>query len=97
MPLVISIVLFIFYYIISMTGEKISREGVGHIWEGMWFSSLLFLPAGIFLTYKAANDSVILNIDAYAAIFRKLNPFKKRKAEKDEEEPKQNENPLTGQ
>jgi len=97
MPLVISIVLFIFYYIISMTGEKMSREGVGHIWEGMWFSSMLFLPAGIFLTYKAANDSVILNMDAYLEIFRKLNPFKKKKKEEDEEQPKQNENPLTGQ
>lgn len=97
MPLVISIVLFIFYYIISMTGEKMSREGVGHIWEGMWFSSLLFLPAGIFLTYKAANDSVILNMDAYAEFFRKLNPFKKKKKENEEEQPKQNENPFTGQ
>ncbi|WP_153633072.1 LptF/LptG family permease [Prolixibacter sp. SD074] len=97
MPLVISIVLFIFYYIISMTGEKMSREGVGHIWEGMWFSSLLFLPAGIFLTYKAANDSVILNINAYAEIFRKLNPFKKKKKKDDGEEPKQHENPLAGQ
>jgi len=97
MPLVISIVLFIFYYIISMTGEKMSREGVGHIWEGMWFSSLLFLPAGIFLTYKAANDSVILNMDAYAEFFRKLNPFKKKKKGNEEEQPKQNENPFTGQ
>lgn len=97
MPLVISIVLFIFYYIISMTGEKMSREGVGHIWEGMWFSSMLFLPAGIFLTYKAANDSVILNIDAYVEIFRKLNPFKKKKTAEEGEEKKQNENSLTGQ
>lgn len=81
MPLIISVVLFIFYYIVSMTGEKFSREGVSAIWEGMWFSTFVFLPAGIFLTYKAANDSVILNIDSYIALLKKLVPFKKKAKE----------------
>jgi len=72
MPLVISVVLFIFYYIVSMIGEKFAREGVFPIWEGMWLSTFIFLPAGIFLTYKAANDSVILNITSYFDFFGKI-------------------------
>jgi lipopolysaccharide export system permease protein len=72
MPLVISVVLFIFYYIVSMIGEKSAREGVMVIWSGMWLSSFVFLPAGIFLTYKAANDSVILNITSYLDFFGKI-------------------------
>jgi lipopolysaccharide export system permease protein len=72
MPLVISVFLFIFYYIASMIGERVAREGGVTVWSGMWFSTLLFLPAGIFLTYKAANDSVILNITSYFDFFRKI-------------------------
>jgi len=72
MPLVISVVLFIFYWIISTTGEKFSRESVASIWWGVWFSSFIFLPAGILLTYKAANDSVVFNVNAYIEFFNKI-------------------------
>ncbi len=65
MPVVISVLFFILYYIISITGEKFSREGVLPPFEGMWLSSVILLPLGIFLTYKATTDSVILNIDTY--------------------------------
>lgn len=83
MPLVISVVLFIFYWIISTTGEKFSRESVTAIWEGVWFSTFIFLPAGIFLTYKAANDSVVFNVNAYVEFFRKIfKSFKKEDKEK---------------
>jgi lipopolysaccharide export system permease protein len=75
MPLVISVLLFIFYWIISTTGEKFSRESVTAIWQGVWFSSFIFLPAGILLTYKAANDSVVFNINAYGDFFKKIFAF----------------------
>lgn len=81
MPLVISVILFIFYWIITTTGEKFSREGVTSVWEGVWLSTFIFLPAGVFLTYKAANDSVVFNINSYAEFFKKI--FKRlRKEEK---------------
>ncbi len=79
MPLVISVVLFIFYWIISTTGEKFSRESVTSIWQGVWFSTLIFLPAGIFLTYKAANDSVVFNLNSYSEFFKKIFRFFKKK------------------
>ena len=49
-----------------------TRDGVWEHWFGMWFSSLVLLPIGVFLTYKAMNDSVILNVDTYFNFFRKL-------------------------
>lgn len=65
MPVVISVVLFIFYYIIDNIGFKLAKEGVWMAWEGMWLSSFVLFPLGAFLTYKAANDSAVLNIDTY--------------------------------
>jgi len=79
MPLVISVLLFIFYWIISTTGEKFSRESVTSVWHGVWFSTFIFLPAGIFLTYKAANDSVVFNVNAYADYFKKIFRILKKK------------------
>ena len=83
MPLVISVILFIFYWIMSTTGEKFARESVSSVWQGVWLTSFIFLPAGIFLTYKAANDSIVFNIDAYLEFFRKFRLFKKGKVEED--------------
>lgn len=65
MPVIISVVLFIFYYIIDNIGFKMARDGVWEAWEGMWLSSAVLTPLGVFLTYKAVNDSVILNADTY--------------------------------
>jgi lipopolysaccharide export system permease protein len=78
MPLVISVLLFIFYWIMSTTGEKIARDSGSGVWHGVWFSTLFFLPAGIYLTYKAANDSIVFNFAAYADFFRKLIFWKKK-------------------
>jgi hypothetical protein len=65
MPTVISTLLFIMYYIISLTGEKFVRESVLSSFQGMWLSSFILVIAGVFLTYEATNDSAILNIDTY--------------------------------
>lgn len=72
MPLVISVFLFIFYYIIDNTGNKMAREGRLEVWEGMWLSAAVLLPLGIFFTYKAVNDSAVFNRDAYANAIRHL-------------------------
>lgn len=71
-PVVISILLFIFYHVISITGEKFVKEGLWIAWKGMWLSSLILLPFGIFLTWKATTDSVIFNMDAWTKPFRAL-------------------------
>ena len=81
MPVIISILFFIAYYIISMTAERFSKELVlDPVW-GMWMSSLIVLPLGIILTYKATTDSSVFNIENYIDFFKKINPlnlFKKK-------------------
>jgi len=72
MPVVISVFLFIIYYIIDNTGYKFAREDVWQVWEGMWLSAAILLPFGIFLTYKAAKDAAILNADAYLIFIRRI-------------------------
>lgn len=73
MPVVVSILLFISYYIFSMTGEKSAREDVWEMMPGMWFSSFVFLPVGLWLTYKAMNDSPIMSAETYSNLIKKLN------------------------
>ncbi len=72
MPTVISVLLFIFWYIISLTGEKMVRESIVTSFNGMWGSSVILLVIGVFLTYKAANDSALFNMDIYLEFLRKL-------------------------
>lgn len=71
-PVVISVLLFIFYYIVNNMGLKMARDGIWPEWEGMWLSSTVLTPLGIFLTYKAVNDSVILNPDTYLNALKNL-------------------------
>ncbi|SEF67553.1 lipopolysaccharide export system permease protein [Parabacteroides chinchillae] len=85
MPVIISVILFIFYYIIDNIGFKMARDGVWTALEGMWLSSAILAPLGIFLTYKAVNDSVILNADTYLnAIKNLIGKRSGRKVEKKE-------------
>ncbi|MCM1484112.1 MAG: LptF/LptG family permease [Muribaculaceae bacterium] len=72
MPLVVSVFLFIFYYIIDNTGYKMARDGKIPVLEGMWLSTAVLLPMGVFFTYKAMRDSAVFNKDAYVNFFKRL-------------------------
>lgn len=78
MPVVVSVLLFIVYYIIDNVGRKMARDGVWDAWQGIWLSSFVLLPLGIFLTYKAMNDSALFNTEAYGNFIRKLLRLKKK-------------------
>ena len=71
-PAVISIFFFVIYYVISISGQKLVEEDVVGTFAGMWASSYILLPIGIFLTYKATTDSVILNIETYLMFLKKV-------------------------
>lgn len=71
-PSVISILFFVVFYIISISGQKLVEEAVVGTFAGMWAASYILLPIGIFLTYKATTDSVIMNIDTYLALILKI-------------------------
>lgn len=72
MPVIVSVLVFIIYYIIDNTGYKMARDGKWIVWMGMWTSSAVLAPLGIFLTYKSNKDSVVLNADAYVNWFKKV-------------------------
>jgi lipopolysaccharide export system permease protein len=72
MPVIVSVLMFLIYYIISMMGEKFARESLLMPGVGMWISTFILVPVSIWLTYTAANDSVILNIYTYFTWFTKL-------------------------
>lgn len=71
-PLVISVILFIIYYIIDNTGYKMARDGHWPVVEGMWISTVILAPLGIYVTWKAMNDSAVFNPDAYRNLLSKL-------------------------
>ncbi len=87
-PIVISVMMFIVYYIIDNTGYKMAREALWPVTPGMWLSSAILLPMGIFLTYKATTDSALLNPEAWIKVwdkvFKKMHPilvwFRKKKS-----------------
>ncbi len=72
MPVVVSVVIFIIYYIINNTGFKMARDGKWVVWMGMWTSTAVLAPLGAFFTYKANKDSVVLNADAYLNWIKKI-------------------------
>lgn len=78
MPVVVSVLFFVVYYVISITGEKFARELLWDPNVGMWVSSFILLPLGVFLSYKATTDSVIMNADFYIQAAKKLASFRKR-------------------
>lgn len=72
LPVVFSVLFFVVYHVLSMTGEKFSREGVLPAFQGMWIASLVFLPIGIFLTLKATTDSPLMDADNWRKLFRRV-------------------------
>ncbi|KPK86998.1 MAG: hypothetical protein AMS27_03665 [Bacteroides sp. SM23_62_1] len=75
MPTVISVLFFLVYYVISLSGEKFVRESIIPPFHGMWVSTIVLFPIGIYLTYKAATDSAIMNMETYTNMLRKIKRY----------------------
>ncbi|HIA12341.1 MAG TPA: YjgP/YjgQ family permease [Flavobacteriales bacterium] len=75
MPVVMSVIFFLIYHVLSITGEKMAGEGIIEPYQGMWLATAVFVPIGIFLTYKSTTDSSLFDISLYLNFF---NPFKKK-------------------
>ncbi len=76
-PIVISVIFFVIYYIISLSGEKMAKEGAWSSLLGMWISSIVLTPIAAYLLVKATNDSQLLDVDWYSG---KLKVLKERLA-----------------
>ena len=70
MPIVISVIFFVIYYIISISGEKYAKEGTWSSLLGMWISAFILTPLAIYLSHKANNDSALLDIDWYIGRYK---------------------------
>ncbi len=79
MPIIISVAFFVIYYVIFITGEKLAKEGTWPAFWGGWIPTLVLMPVAIYLTYKATNDSGLLNTEWYIIQYQKL---KKRYVER---------------
>ncbi len=71
-PVVVSVLFFIFYYIINVAGENNAKVGAWDAYFGEWLSSMVLLPIGGWLTYKANSDSVVFDMEGYKKFFMKL-------------------------
>ena len=80
LPVVISVLFFVVYYIISTIGERMAVFGGLNMFLGVWISSIVLLPVGLFFTFKATTDAALFDGDSWKKFFQKL--FKKRKKNK---------------
>lgn len=71
MPMVISVILFLIYYIFDNAGYKMARDGHAPVPFGIWLSTMIMAPLGVFVTYKAMNDSSVFDPDRIKLVMRK--------------------------
>ncbi len=70
-PIIVSVLFFIIYFLIDNTGRKLAENDEWAPWAGVWLSSYVLAPIGIFLTWRAINDSTLFDWDSYRIYFRR--------------------------
>ena len=71
-PAIISVLFFVAYWVIDISGTKLARDGAVGPFHGVFISSYILFPTGLYLTWKAVNDSSVFNMDAIKSIFKKI-------------------------
>jgi lipopolysaccharide export system permease protein len=84
-PLVFAVIFFVIFHLLNTVGEKLVKEGVLGDFVGTWLPSLVLLPVGIFLTYKAMRDSQLFNKEYYYRVFKKYRAYIQRKRSGEQE------------
>jgi len=77
-PLILSVIFFMIFYFLSNTGEKMAKEGTISPVVGMWVSTFVLVPVGIFITSNALNDSQLFNKEYYFRVWQKFRSYWKR-------------------
>ncbi len=72
MPVIVAIIFFLVFHISSITGEKLVKQGEMEVFNGMWLSTFILTPLGLFLTYKASTDSKILDLEFYQRLIGRI-------------------------
>ncbi len=71
-PVIVSVLVFIVYYILDNSGYRMARIGDWSVWFGKLLAPATLTPVAIFVTYKAYNDSMVFNADLWVSMFRRL-------------------------
>ncbi|MBR7086436.1 MAG: LptF/LptG family permease [Prevotella sp.] len=71
-PVIVSVFVFIVYFILDYTGTELAKSGAWSVWIGKPLATVVLAPVAVFFTYKANNDSAVFNLDAYRTFFMKL-------------------------
>ncbi len=74
-PLIFAIIFFVTFHLLNTFGEKFAKQGVTSPLTGMWLSTMVLIPIGIFLTTKAMKDSQLFNKEVYTRFFKNITPF----------------------
>ncbi len=77
LPVVVSVIFFVLYHVVSMTGEKAVKTGEWNVEFGIWLSTLIVLPLGLFLTYKATTDAQLMDTESWNRFFKRFKLKKK--------------------
>ncbi len=72
MPLVVAIIFFLLFHLLTMFGEKFVKESIMSPFFGMWLAVLVLIPVGVFLTYKAMHDSQLFNKEFYNRTYNRV-------------------------
>jgi len=75
MPVVVSVLFFLVFHVLSITGEKLVKQGELLPYKGMWLATAVLFPIGVFLSYKATTDSAIMQSEAYYRFFESVSRF----------------------
>ena len=83
-PAIISVLFFVAYWVIDISGTKLARDGAVDPFNGVFISTYILFPTGMFLTWKAINDASFFNLDALKSLWRKvkiktMSPFKQKR------------------
>lgn len=78
LPVVVAVIIFIAYYIVNSFGENLATAGTIPVWAGLWFSTAVLTPIGIWLTVASNNDSVVMSTETYKSLFKRAKRLLRR-------------------
>ena len=79
LPVIVSVIFFLIYYVLNTTGDKWGKEGVMDPAAAVWISNAILLPFGLFFLRQARNDARLFEVDAYLVFWEKIKkPFQKK-------------------
>ena len=79
-PIIVSIVVFIIFYILDNTGYRMAKIGAWNIWFGKGMATAILAPTAAFITYKANNDSAVFNLDSYVNICMRILGMRRKRS-----------------